>query len=262
MAGQKGMLKKHTIESVKTKVSDLTNGEYEVLSDAYPGYHTKMTFKHVACGNEYEISYNNFFQGTRCYTCTQKENGQKALVARKKGYDIGWAKNLVKVHGEGQYDLLSTEYTNVHEKVEILHKTCGKKYMVSVNHFRNGRRCTECKRVSTGEMHTELALKSLKIEYVKQKTFPDLKNSRLLKLDFWLPALGIAIEYDGEQHHRVDSKWYSPETVENDRIKNAYCEKKKIPMIRIPHTIQSVRSIATYIREKASTTIPQGSTLK
>jgi len=50
--------------------------------------------------------------------------------------------------------------------------------------------------------------------------------------------LGL-IEYDGEQHYKSVEFWGGEETLRyiqtNDSIKNAYCVKNSIPLLRIPY---------------------------
>lgn len=44
------------------------------------------------------------------------------------------------------------------------------------------------------------------------------------------------IEYDGEQHFSsIFGEESFRNTVRNDKIKNEYCEKKGIPLLRIPY---------------------------
>lgn len=78
----------------------------------------------------------------------------------------------------------------------------------------------------------------------REKTFEDCVNTkkgkycRPLKFDFYLPELNTLIEYDGEQHFRPSKKFGGEKfetTLENDKIKNEYCRKNNINLIRIHH---------------------------
>lgn len=44
------------------------------------------------------------------------------------------------------------------------------------------------------------------------------------------------IEYQGEQHYKERSFYYSEKMVEHDKIKKQYCEEKGINLICIPYT--------------------------
>jgi very-short-patch-repair endonuclease len=138
--------------------------------------------------------------------------------------------------------------------MEFKHIECGQIYTATLNNFRQGTRCPYCKRESTGELHTELALKHLKLKYEKQKTFPKLKGIRSLRFDFYLPDLNTAIEYDGLQHLAESHKWHGNRTIVNDEIKNKFCEDNNITLIRIPHTKRTIQAIAKFIQDERSTT--------
>jgi len=63
---------------------------------------------------------------------------------------------------------------------------------------------------------------------------PDYANK------YYIPC-SYFIEYDGIQHFKIDSGWNGTKErfqkqKNNDRIKNEYCKKNNIPLIRIPYT--------------------------
>ncbi|MCU5501766.1 hypothetical protein OCB09_00070 [Bacillus cereus] len=108
-----------------------------------------------------------------------------------------------------------------------------------------GKWCGEC-RMSHGERAIEYYLKKNKIPFMKQFTFDDLKGDvRHLSFDFAVlddnDNLIYLIEYDGEQHFRPLRHSRNKEanlekfhrTVRNDELKNAYCLRNCIPLIRI-----------------------------
>lgn len=82
----------------------------------------------------------------------------------------------------------------------------------------------------------------------RQKTFEGCINKRegkhckRLKFDFFIPTQNTVIEYDGEQHFRPSEKYGGLKfktTVENDIIKNQFCFKNGIKLIRIPYTLKA-----------------------
>jgi len=61
-------------------------------------------------------------------------------------------------------------------------------------------------------------------------------NINKLPFDFYLPEKNICIEYDGEQHFRnIFSDKSFKETKINDNIKDEFCIKNNIFLIRIPY---------------------------
>lgn len=76
-------------------------------------------------------------------------------------------------------------------------------------------------------------------QVVKEKTFEDCINPKTnyrLRFDFYLPDYNCCIEYDGEQHYKEVS--ICGDSLEDrqyrDRLKDEYCLKKHIHLIRIP----------------------------
>ena len=78
-------------------------------------------------------------------------------------------------------------------------------------------------------------------------------GQRKYRYDFYLPGYNLVIEYDGEQHYmpvnfgendivRMEAKLKI--TQEHDKIKNEYCEKHNINLLRIPYwEKQNIESI-------------------
>lgn len=63
-----------------------------------------------------------------------------------------------------------------------------------------------------------------------------------IRFDIFIPKLNIAIEYDGEQHfipinysNNINSLELLKITQYRDKIKNEYCAKNNIPLLRIPY---------------------------
>lgn len=248
MAGRDEMPRRHTIDTIKARFKAEVGSEYTVLSNEYISYGDKnFSIRHNKCNTVYTTSVCNFFNGSRCKICKQKVNGKNALAALKSKYTIEWAKELVKERGNGEYILLDDTYSNIHTKMQIKHIVCNSIFNPTLNNFRQGTRCPECTDTSRGERHTIDALNQLGFQFEKQKTFPDLKYKRLLKIDFWLEEQNIAIEYDGDQHFRNDGFFHKEENAIRDNLKNEYCKKNNIQLIRIPYHKRTVKAIKEFI---------------
>lgn len=97
---------------------------------------------------------------------------------------------------------------------------------------------------SKGESKLSDILDILHICYKTQYSFDDCRNkinTRKLYFDFYLPQYNCCIEYDGEQHFFANGRTWNTEeslkkTKERDNIKNNYCLKQDIPLIRIAYT--------------------------
>lgn len=97
-------------------------------------------------------------------------------------------------------------------------------------------------RKSYGEEAVFQTLEELGYKFKIQHSFKDCTNMkekrycRYLPFDFYIPTLNTAIEYDGEQHFK-ESNLFGPEkflaTQRNDKLKDLFCNKNDINLIRI-----------------------------
>jgi hypothetical protein len=92
---------------------------------------------------------------------------------------------------------------------------------------------------SKGEKSVMKFLENNNIKYIREYKFQDCKNINYLRFDFYLPDYNLLIEYDGKQHFNSISIWGGDEGLKkikiNDNIKNQYCIKNRIPLLRISY---------------------------
>lgn len=99
-----------------------------------------------------------------------------------------------------------------------------------------------CNKKSLGETKIKNILTEAKINFISEFSFPDLKSDKnfLLRFDFAIfnnnQQLIRLIEFDGEQHYKTSSQFWSQELQENDIKKNNYTYIHKIPLVRIPYS--------------------------
>lgn len=124
-------------------------------------------------------------------------------------------------------------FINMSEKLEIFCPEHGSFYQTGFNH-KNGHGCSLCK-TSMGEKIINKFLLDNNIFFINQYRFDDCRNILPLPFDFYLPDKNICIEYDGKQHFDKNSMYYSKTLVDNDNIKNLYCKKNNIKLIRVPY---------------------------
>lgn len=202
--------------------------EYEFL-ESYIDAKTKLSCRHNACGHIYKVSPNKFSQGRRCPHC------------------FGNFKKTTEQFKKEVYDLVGEEYTVVGEydtarkPITIKHELCEREWDIVPYAFKAGNRCPNCSS-SKGEVKVRECLEKMGIGYTEQYYFNDLKKIEYLLFDFAIfkdnVLIGL-IEYDGEQHFKpIDyfggiDKFNSQK--ENDEMKNSYCKRNNIPLIRIPY---------------------------
>jgi very-short-patch-repair endonuclease len=133
------------------------------------------------------------------------------------------------------FDYSKVNYINNSIKVTIICPIHGEFNQNPSSHLQ-GAGCPNCVE-SRGEKIIDKILKKFKINFDRQKKFPDCKNIRELPFDFYIPSMRLCIEFDGIQHHKPLPFFGGQEAFErlkiNDKIKNDYCEDNYINLIRI-----------------------------
>lgn len=119
---------------------------------------------------------------------------------------------------------------------------CGNKVSVLRENLTSENRFPSCgcQTKSRGEIKITNLLKENNIQFETEKTFENCTNPTTnapLRFDFYINNKYI-IEFDGEQHYQTTNRgWGEPlEKIQyRDKIKNDWCEKNNIPLIRIPY---------------------------
>jgi len=98
--------------------------------------------------------------------------------------------------------------------------------------------CVGCPKCSNKVKYAEIfenKLKKLNIKFVREKTFNDLKNIKLLRFDY-LVNDKFLVELDGNEHKNKNNEVYF-----TDSLKEEYCNKHNLLLIRIDN--KDIRNI-------------------
>lgn len=176
------------------------------------------------CGNIVLVRASNLKKSKSCGQCFNGKDisGQRfgKLIAIKYHHTTSSSKKSV---WECRCDCGVTTYVNSADLIAGKTQSCG---------------CTR----SRGELLIGQLLTKNNIVFEKQKsfsncTFPDTNSKALF--DFYVNNQYL-IEYDGIQHFQALGGWNNEEMLEKtkirDNIKNEWCKKNKISLIRIPYT--------------------------
>lgn len=90
------------------------------------------------------------------------------------------------------------------------------------------------------------------IVFEQEKTFEWLRYKNLLKLDYYLPELNIAIECQGEQHFDIDSRYGNEILLFRDKLKKDLCDKHGVKIIyfsRFNHENYCLGKLYTKIKD-------------
>lgn len=228
-----------------------TFGRWEVIK---PGSRYGYWLCRCKCGQEKEVYYSSLLNGKSqscgCYrsekaSTTMKEwNDQHPRIKKEK---IKKETNLERMigHTYGELRVLgdSGERAKGGDILILCQCSCGNIITTTSSKLKSGH-TTSCGHLSSkGEEKIIKTLLSMGIKFKTQKTFEDFVSEKGVRyrFDFYLPEYNCVLEYDGEQHSGETYRgWFTPEIkekfVKRDKIKDSYCKKNNIQLIRIPYT--------------------------
>ena len=173
-----------------------------------------------------------------CRKCADKIRGEKEREKFSSGKVID---------GTDIIFLEELGWQKGHRRILAKCPFCGKEFEAFLDNIKRKHTtmCLGCsakmkKRTSLGEKQIASILKTRGIDFISQFTFPDCKSIRILLFDFYLPDYNTCIEFDGKQHYcAIDffgGESSLAKTAYRDYIKNIYCEKQGIGLIRISYS--------------------------
>ena len=162
-----------------------------------------------------------------------------------------WIDRAKQIHGS-KYDYSKFNYINAITKTTVICPKHGEFQISPNDHINNENGCAYCNE-SKGEKLIDGLLTKHEVKSIRQYKFLDCTNEikgsgcRKLPFDFYLPEMNIAIEYDGQQHYvPVWGEEGFKNIQRTDKLKNQYCKKNGIKLIRIPYTMKK-EEIEPYI---------------
>ena len=228
--------KKYTWDELLSKFKQKHGEKFDYSKSDYKSSSEKIV---VTCHKhgDYSISPSRhlLYGCKKCYNDIRGQSNKKNIEQFKEA--------AIKIH-KGHYDYSNSIYVNSKTKIEIICPIHNSFFQCPSNHL-SGQGCPKCNR-SKGEQKICFFLKENGINYNEQFIFSDCRNINPLPFDFYLPDFNVCIEFDGHQHKAKDKKdsfYYNPQIIINDNIKNEYCKKNGIVLIRIPNTISKVDTL-------------------
>ena len=205
------------------------NSDIEVLEE-YVNSQIKIKVRCKIDGYEWEVVPNNLLNGKGCPKCAGMYKTTEEFINELKEIN-----DNIEVLGE---------YVRADKKIKCKCKIDGYEWEITPHNLLSGQGCPKCNE-SKGEKRVGKYLDSKSIDYERQYKFDDCRSKKELPFDFYIPSLNIAIEYDGEDHYRINkrSKNDTYEKAFNrfvegkvrDTIKTIYCKENNIKLIRIPY---------------------------
>lgn len=223
--------------------NDFVNRANELYSDieiigTYINTHHSIAVRCKKCGYVWNPKASTLLiphgkhGGTGCKKCYTKKQTKNVKIFKE---ELSMRNPGVELLGD-----YINSYTKTLFKCFKCDKMC--EWYSTPHNVLSGSKSPMCN-ISSGVSEIVDFLNRNNIQYIKEKTFTDCKNIQLLQFDFYIPTYNCCIEYDGEQHYRpinfngcsnkkAEDSFYT--TQYNDQIKNEYCKKKGIHLIRIP----------------------------
>jgi len=213
------------------KANEVHGDKYIYSEENYRG----MSFLYrMSCAKHgiFEQTPTNHLRTHGCQKC-----GESIMLS--KSHDRKYSNeefiSLARGIHQNLYEYPNLNYTSSKAKVIITCVNHGDFSQWPSDHL-SGHGCADCKQ-SIGERSVFKFLKSRCLSFETQKKFSDCRNKRELKFDFYVKEHNLCIEYDGLQHitgwgGNEDSLSYIKKL---DKIKNDYCEKFEINLLRISH---------------------------
>jgi hypothetical protein len=212
---------------------------YTLLDTVYVNYTTKMKYickQHPDYGIQ-QINLCDLLRGIGCFMCGR----EKTINSHKKNNDY-WKEECKK----RDFTFVESYSKNNHTYIKYIcnkHKNVGVQEKFSGNLLKSTS-CPHCKSHFYENMIGQI-LDMWNLKYTREKRFSDCKDKYTLPFDYYLDEYNIAIEYDGEFHHksiRIGNKMSEQEAnnrfaevQRRDKIKTDYCKQNNIKLIRIPY---------------------------
>lgn len=206
---------------------------YILLTDKseYTGANMKISYLCPKHGKQSQF-IDNILRGHECIVCSYDKRKYSQLFTGE------YVKSIIDVVN-GNTLLNPDDYVGVFVKnLKIKCGECGDVYITDLDSYlrKNQTRCKHCSQSeSVGEFRIRKLLENNNVDFEQEKTFPDCKDIKSLPFDFYLSKYNLIIEFDGK-HHFENTAFNNYETTKNhDKMKNEYCEKHNINLLRIPY---------------------------
>ena len=220
-------------------IKAFNNSDYILCPMIYINNEEKVPYvckKHINKGIQW-INWAHFQNNRGCKYCGMESSHD----AQRFSYER--VKKMVESNGRNKLVGNYTGYSDYNLRITC--EDCGEVFVTNLSLFMNGKtKCNLCNS-SKGEQEIARVLKDNNIEFIKEYEIYPKEWENPLRLDFYIPSLKLGIEYDGVQHFKpIDFKGLGKQSanksfelqVKRDKIKNDYCKRNNIKLVRIPYT--------------------------
>lgn len=224
-------------DTVKEFIEKDSNSNCVLLNNVYINRDKPLNLL-CGCGEEFSVNFFNFLYGKQriCKKCSSEQFSLKTTLSYEQ------VKSFVDNKGG---ELISKTYKDRKSPL-LIRCSCGDVFERTYNSLKgNSCSCMKCsKKISSMEKIAKDFFINNNIKYKKEFSFKDLKSDKNYKLRFDFAVfknkkLFFLLELDGEQHFKPIDFLGGEESfnnlVKNDNLKNNYCLRNKIKLIRVPY---------------------------
>jgi len=212
------------------------------LLEPYINYTSRIKYRCKKHDYTSHTTVQSILNGHVCYHCGLEKLSKQNLISQDE-----YEQRVFKVNPDVK---VVEKYTGMENKVKFQCKKCKHIWeSSSVSMINNATTCPNCCHVYKGEQIISQLLVEWGYNFETQHKFDDCINKKHLRFDFYLPDFKTCIEFDGRQHFKpVFGQENLEKTKANDIIKNEYCLKNDIKLIRIP--FWEFKNIECYLFDK------------
>jgi very-short-patch-repair endonuclease len=210
-------------ELIISRLKNIFNYNYD--SCEIEGSRNEAIIKNIICPihGPFSKRLNNHLRLNQgCNKCGSNKSNTEEFIKKS---------NIVH---QNKYNYSKSNYINDKKKIEMECPIHGIFNQIPSKHL-SGQGCPDCYKLisSKGESFIKKFLLDNNVKFESQKIIPGTK----LKFDFYIPQKNMYIEYDGIQHYEPRSRFGGEKEyllqVNRDKLKNEYCEKNNIKLLRI-----------------------------
>lgn len=225
-----------THDEFESEINCKYNGKIRLLSK-YTGSHDSITCQCIKHNTIWDTTPTSLLTSSiGCPTCVNEATGDRCRKSNEQ-----FVEELSQINP----DIIPLEeYTGDKNKIRCVCKIHNYVWFASPNKIL--RRKTGCPKCASyhNENNIDDILDEWGFNYTAQKRFDECKDVYTLPFDRYLEDFNILIEYDGEGHYIPIRRGSMSQTQaeenlvliqRHDEIKNDFCKKNKIPLIRIPY---------------------------
>ena len=220
---RKKLKTKWNIENFIEKSKEIHSNKYDYSLVDYKNKNIKVK---IICPihGQFEQAPSAHLSGNGCSLCSKNKKYTKERLLTE-------FKNL---HND-KYEYEFLEKHNLNSYINVFCKNHGW-FKQKIRKHLIGRGCKICNMSSSENIIRKFLIEN-NINFKKNKTFDDCIYKQPLYFDFYLPDKNMIIEFDGEQHY-IKFRWEKDDKELKirkirDEIKNQYCHKNNIDLLRI-----------------------------